>query len=96
MGAKNLVILSRSGYSDERSEGVLKNIYAEGCKVDLIRGDVSVLADVRRTFDQASLPIGGVIQGAMVLRVSKLHMLLWQSLILLGQNLYLYDGQGVP
>ncbi|RDW89666.1 putative polyketide synthase [Coleophoma cylindrospora] len=67
-GAKNLVILSRSGYSDKRSEGVLKNIYAEGCKVDLIRGDVSVLADVRRAFDQASLPIAGLIQGAMVLR----------------------------
>jgi len=69
MGAKNLVILSRSGYTDERSQGILKNIHAEGCQVDLIQGDVSILADVKRTFDEASLPVGGIIQGAMVLRV---------------------------
>lgn len=63
------MVLSRSGYADERSQGVLKNIYAEGCQVDLIRGDVSVVADVQRAFDEASMPIAGVIQGAMVLRV---------------------------
>ena len=67
-GAKHLVILARGGYDDARSQAVLKNIYAQGAKVDLARGDVSVLEDVRRTFKSASVPIGGVIQGAMVLR----------------------------
>ncbi|KAI9742768.1 MAG: hypothetical protein M1818_003497 [Claussenomyces sp. TS43310] len=67
-GAKHLVIMSRSGYDDERSQGVLQSIYAEGCQVDLIKGDVSVLADVQRTFKAATSPIAGVIQGAMVLR----------------------------
>lgn len=67
-GAKHLVILARGGYDDARSQAVLKNIYAQGAKVDLVRGDVSVLEDVRRTFKSASVPIGGVIQGAMVLR----------------------------
>lgn len=69
-GAKHLVILSRSGYADERSQTVLKNLNAEACKVDLVEGNVSVLEDVQRTFKDASAPIGGVIQGAMVLRVS--------------------------
>ena len=69
-GAKHLVILSRSGYGDERSQIVLKNLHAEGCKVDLVKGDVSVLEDVQRTFKEATAPIAGIIQGAMVLRVS--------------------------
>ena len=71
LGAKHLVILSRSGYEDKRSQGVLKDLYAEGCQADLVKGNVSILEDVRRTFKQASVPIGGIIQGAMVLRVRK-------------------------
>ncbi|MCJ1391686.1 hypothetical protein MMC18_004551 [Xylographa bjoerkii] len=68
LGARHLVILSRSDYDDKRSQGVLKDIDAEGCQVDLVRGDVSNLEDVRHTFKQSSVPIGGIIQGAMVLR----------------------------
>ncbi|KAI3555024.1 beta-ketoacyl synthase domain-containing protein [Colletotrichum abscissum] len=67
-GAKHLVILARGGYDDERSQAVLKNIHAQGAKVDLVRGDVSVLEDVRRAFKSSSVPVSGVIQGAMVLR----------------------------
>ena len=70
MGAKHLVVLARSGYSDEKSKLILKNLHAEGCQVNLVTGDVSVLEDVRRTFKAASVKIGGVIQGAMVLKVS--------------------------
>ena len=70
LGARNLVILARSGYNDERSQAALKNIRAEGCEVDLVKGDVSVLADVQRAFKSATVPIGGLFQGAMVLRVS--------------------------
>ncbi|KAL3424012.1 beta-ketoacyl synthase domain-containing protein [Phlyctema vagabunda] len=68
LGAKHLVILSRSGYNDKRSQGVLHDIYAEGCQVDLVKGDVSLLEDVQRTFGASSVPVGGIIQGAMVLR----------------------------
>ena len=70
LGIKHLVVLPRSGYADEKSQGVLKNIYAKGCQVVLIKGDVSVANDVRRCFKQATVPIGGSIQGAKVLRVS--------------------------
>ncbi|KUI66525.1 Lovastatin diketide synthase LovF [Cytospora mali] len=67
-GATHLVILSRSGCSDKRSQAALQNIRANGCSVMDIKGDASKEADVRRCFDEAPLPVGGVIQGAMVLR----------------------------
>lgn len=66
-GAKRIVVLARSGHEDARSQAVLKNVHAQGARVDLVRGDVSVAEDVRRTFKSASVPISGVIQGAMVL-----------------------------
>ena len=68
-GAKHLVILSRSGCDDERSQAVLKNLKAIGCSFTLVTGDVAKKADVTRCFKEAPLPIGGIIQGAMVLRV---------------------------
>lgn len=71
-GARNLVVISRSGYGDARSQGILENIYSEGCKVDLVQGDVCSLYDVRKAFKTASLPVKGVIQGAMVLKVDNL------------------------
>jgi len=74
-GARNVVILGRSGYDDIRSQGVLKDLRAHGCIADLVRGDVSNFDDVRRTFASASKPIAGVIQGAMVLRDKPFEMM---------------------
>ena len=79
-GAKNLVVMSRSGYADSRSQGILKDIDSEGCTIDLIKGDVSSFEDVRRAFKSARLPIGGVVQGAMVLRVSLRLLFIEESL----------------
>ena len=73
LGAKHLVILCRSGYKDEKSQAVLKNISTEGCQVELFEGDVSNQEDVNRAFKGATFPIRGVIQGAMVLRVRIAH-----------------------
>lgn len=70
-GAKYIAVMSRSGYEDKASTRVLDDLYNEGCQVGLAKGDVSDLDDVRRAFQQASVPIGGIIQGAMVLRVSR-------------------------
>lgn len=70
MGVKHLVILCRSGYGDEKSQAILANVYAAGCQVDLFSGDVAVFEDVQRAFKNATVPIRGLIQGAMVLRVS--------------------------
>lgn len=68
-GAKHLVVLSRSGYGDDRSRAVLQDVRANGCAVTLVQGDVSKEEAVRRCFEEAPLPMGGIIQGAMVLRV---------------------------
>jgi hypothetical protein len=71
-GAKQLIILSRSGCQDEKSQATLRNIHANGCSIIDIKGDVARKEDVERCFNEASLPIRGVIQGAMVLRVCRL------------------------
>lgn len=67
-GARNIVVMGRSGFNDKRSQAVLKDLTSIGCHVDLVKGDVSSLNDVRQAFLSASKPVGGVIQGAMVLR----------------------------
>lgn len=68
-GAKHIIALSRSGCDDERSQVVVKNCNSFGCNVYGAKGDVSNWDDVLRVFQEASIPIGGVIQGAMLLRV---------------------------
>lgn len=69
-GAKHLVVMSRSGFADNKSQKVLEDLTALGSQVDLVQGDVSILEDVQRAFKVATKPIAGIIQGAMVLRVS--------------------------
>ena len=64
------MVLSRSGYDDEVSKSVIVHLQEMGTHVDLIRGDVTKVEDVRRMFSSATKPIAGIIQGAMVLRVS--------------------------
>ena len=68
-GAKHLAVIGRSGYDDDRSKSIIKDIHALGGSIDLLKGDVSNLDDVRRCFGEISKPIRGIIQGAMVLRV---------------------------
>ncbi|KAI1158376.1 KR domain-containing protein [Nemania serpens] len=68
LGAKHLVVLSRSGYKDRKSGAVLRNIEANGCRVTLVKGDVAKEDDVQRCFSESPVPVGGVVQGAMVLR----------------------------
>ena len=67
-GARHIVTMARSGHEDPATQAVMNNLKALGCHVDLVRGDITVLQDVRRAFQEASRPVAGVIQGAMVLR----------------------------
>ncbi|KAI1170391.1 putative polyketide synthase [Nemania sp. FL0916] len=67
-GARSLVIMSRSGACDSRSQRVLKDLRAHECHTDLIQGDVVNIEDVRRAFKSSVLPVAGVVHGAMVLR----------------------------
>ncbi|KAJ5773670.1 hypothetical protein N7457_008566 [Penicillium paradoxum] len=68
LGAKHIVVMARSGYSDEVSQRVIADLAALGCDVTLGQGDVSKAEDVRRIIKESPVSIGGVIQGAMVLR----------------------------
>lgn len=68
-GARHLVIMSRSGYADDLSQATIMHLSALKCRVDLVQGDVMVLADVERAVKAAGKPLAGVIMGAMVLKV---------------------------
>ncbi|TGO56821.1 hypothetical protein BOTNAR_0215g00160 [Botryotinia narcissicola] len=67
-GAKHIISMSRSGCSDQKSQSTVLNCQALGCEIQEATGDVSSIEDVKNAFEAANKPIGGVIQGAMVLR----------------------------
>lgn len=69
-GAKHIIAMARSGYSDDISQATIKSILSEGAEIQLAIGDVSNLEDVQKVFQESKVPIAGIIQGAMVLRVS--------------------------
>ena len=71
-GARHITVVSRSGISDDKSQAVVKNMESYGAKVYEARGDVARRADVVKAYAASHpVPVGGVIQGAMVLNVSK-------------------------
>jgi hypothetical protein len=61
--------MSRSGYGDKVSQSIAENITTLGCALDSIQGDVASINDVRGTFSEVSVAVGGIIQGATVFRV---------------------------
>ncbi|KAK4458706.1 hypothetical protein QBC42DRAFT_19564 [Cladorrhinum samala] len=67
-GAKHLITMSRSGAEDDRSRKVVEDLTNLGAAVTVAKGNISNLNDVTRIFQQSTLPIKGVIQGAMLLR----------------------------
>jgi hypothetical protein len=69
-GAKELSVMSRSGADDDESKAVIEAITALGASIAVVKGDVTVRDDVARAFRSVRNPIKGIIQGAMVLRVS--------------------------
>lgn len=69
-GAKNLIFLSRSAGKTDAHKAYFKELAVVGCSVQVFAGSVSELADVEDLVKNATMPIGGVIQMSMVLRVS--------------------------
>lgn len=69
IGAKHIVAMSRSGCLDPKSQKVIEDCNSLGCAVQEAKADVSNASDVRRVFRHTKPHIGGIIQGAMVLRV---------------------------
>ena len=71
-GAAHITVISRSGVNDETSRSVIAACRSLGCLIEDIKADFSVEDDVRAVFEKAKMPVGGIIQGAMVLRVSEM------------------------
>lgn len=69
-GARNIVVMSRSGINDEASARVVRNCGSYGCQISEARGDVSDADFVQSVFQSSrrGLRIAGIIQAAMVLR----------------------------
>ena len=73
-GARNLIVLSRSANVQEKARPFLEEMDKLGCKVKAIGADISDKASLSSALlecNQEMPPIRGVIQGAMVLQVSK-------------------------
>lgn len=77
-GARHFIFLSRSGSSKPSAQALLSDLHAfsktvpEPMSIQVIRGDVSIRADVDRAITAASkdYPVKGVIQAAMVTTAS--------------------------
>ena len=66
-GAKNIVLLSRSGPRDEHVKEGIEKLRADGINVIDARGDVTSGDDIRRVVNEIEQPLKGIIHGAMVL-----------------------------
>ncbi|XP_014550227.1 hypothetical protein COCVIDRAFT_31971 [Bipolaris victoriae FI3] len=85
-GARNFCFLSRSGADAWDSAQLVKDLEAAGAVTKIVRGDVSVRADVQRAVSEISAhhPIKGVVHAAMVLRdgvFAKMDFQDWQMSI---------------
>ncbi|KAK3324470.1 fatty acid synthase S-acetyltransferase [Cercophora scortea] len=72
-GARNLILLSRSGPTTEQAKSLVTELEAAGCTISTPICDISnedELASVLATCLESMPPIKGCIQGAMVLRDS--------------------------
>ena len=70
LGARHVTFISRSGPKPE--DGMFIEMLEDlGCAVYAARCDISVRADLEQVLQEVSMPVIGVIQGAMVLEVSQ-------------------------
>lgn len=69
-GAREIVFLCRSAGTLPEHEHFVEELDAIGCKATLVAGDVVKSDHVVRAVKAATMPIGGILQAAMVLRVS--------------------------
>ncbi|KAG9763794.1 ketoacyl-synt-domain-containing protein, partial [Aureobasidium melanogenum] len=80
-GARNLTFLGRSGADSREATAFVSSLEARGVTVNVVRGDVSIKADVERAVAASTVPVYGMVQGAMALEDR-----LFRSLDLKGWN----------
>ncbi|KAH9985141.1 KR domain-containing protein [Xylariaceae sp. FL0662B] len=74
-GASHIIINSRSGINDEASASIVDSCRFYGCEITEARGDIGNIESVRRIFKSSNPRIGGIVQGAMVLRDKPFEMM---------------------
>lgn len=67
-GARHLIFLSRSAGDSEKDQIFIRELEAQGCVVQTIKGSVTKIEDVKRTVAEAGKPVAGVFLMTMVLR----------------------------
>ncbi|RFU80508.1 polyketide synthase [Trichoderma arundinaceum] len=67
-GARHIIFMSRSAKFTPELQNYIRELGSQGCKVQLVAGSVSNMADVERAVNTAAKPIAGVINLSMVLR----------------------------
>lgn len=69
-GARSLIFLSRSAREGPATNGFIRDLLSQGCRVDLVDGSVTNKVDVARAVNKAtsSMPLAGVINISTVLR----------------------------
>lgn len=85
-GARHLIFFSRSAKgATEKYSDYIKELEHQGCNVQAISGDVSIIDDVRKMVAAATHPIGGVLHAAMVLQdinFTDMAYAQWQTCVL--------------
>ena len=95
-GAKNIILASQSGGAADSVRMMLEEHQSLGVKIKIHKCDIAVEAELRALVlkSRRDMPrIGGVIHGAMVLKVSVLPHLLCPSDQTL--NLFTLPGQSI-
>ena len=72
-GARSIVFLSRSAGRSESDQAFFTELQSMGCKLCAVAGMTQNVEDVQKAVASAPNPIKGVIQLAMVLRVSSVR-----------------------
>ena len=77
-GAKNIILVSRSGASTDMAKKTIEDLTSQGIRVEVCRCDISDSQSVEQNIVPllSQMPqVRGVVYGAMVLRVSSSFML---------------------
>jgi short-subunit dehydrogenase len=75
-GAKNLILLNRSGLAKVSAQSTIHELTEKGIQVDILACDISNESEVRQMFLDISWgapPVRGIVHGAMVLKVSEVY-----------------------
>lgn len=94
-GARSLIFLSRSAGLNESDQAFFEELKSMGCVISAVAGMTQQMEDVIKAISSAPGPIKGVIQLAMVLRVSHLCPKS-RRVILLIQNIGQANRQHEP